>query len=56
MKETKKQLDYIKFIEMETGIEYNGKTKEDATKYISENKDKISISSIENIWALLNGY
>ena len=53
MKETKKQLDYIRFIEEETGIEYKGNTKAEAIKYISENKDN---SSTINMWALVNGY
>ena len=56
MKETQKQLDYIRFIEEETGIEYKGNTKEEASKYISENKDKIPYSSTINMWALVNGY
>tara|TARA_R110000764_G_C10770660_1_gene354855 strand:- start:7 stop:177 length:171 start_codon:yes stop_codon:yes gene_type:complete len=56
MKETKKQLDYIRFIEEETGIEYKGNTKAEASKYISENKDKIPYSSTINMWALVNGY
>ena len=41
MKETEKQLEYIRFIEDETGIIYKGKTKQEASNYISENKDKI---------------
>ena len=56
MKETQKQLDYIRFIEEETDIKYIGKTKEEASKYISDNKDKIPVSSSINMWALVNGY
>lgn len=56
MKETKKQLKYIKFIEEETGIEYKGSTKEEASEYISENKDKIPHSSSTSMWALVKGY
>lgn len=56
MKETQKQLDYIRFIGEETGIEYKGITKKDASKYISENKDKLPYSSTINMWALVNGY
>lgn len=56
MKETQKQLDYIRFIEEETGIEYKGNTKAEASKYISENKDKVPIYSSINMWALVNGY
>lgn len=41
MKETKKQLEYIKFIEEETNIIYKGRTKKEASQYISENKNKI---------------
>ena len=56
MKETEKQLSYIRFIEEETGIDYNGSTKAEASKYISENKDKVPASSSINMWALVNGY
>jgi hypothetical protein len=56
MKETEKQLEYIRFIEEETGIIYNGTTKQEASKYISENKDKIPASASINMWALVNGY
>ena len=56
MKETEKQLEYIKFIEDETGIIYKGKTKQEASNYISENKDKIHASGSINMWALVNGY
>lgn len=55
-KETEKQLEYIRFIAMETGIIYEGKTKQDASKYISENKNKVDESANINIWALVNGY
>jgi len=52
-KETEKQIVYIRFIEDETGVRYEGKTKQEASKYISENKDKaIAVNS----WALINGY
>ena len=56
MKETEKQLNYIEFIEKETGIAYKGSTKSEASKYISENKDKVPVSSSINMWALVNGY
>jgi len=56
MKETKKQLDYIRFISKETGIIYKGSTKEDASRYISENKNKVPYYSTVNTWALINGY
>ncbi len=56
MKETEKQLSYIRFIEEETGIYYNGSTKAEASKYISESKDKVPASSSINMWALVNGY
>lgn len=55
-KETEKQLEYIRFIEEETGIIYDGKTKQEASKYISENKDKVPTSGSINMWALVNGY
>lgn len=51
---TEKQKNYISFIEEETGIEFIGKTKQEASKYISENKDKIPPQI--NDWALINGY
>ena len=56
IKETKKQLDYIRFIEEETGIIYKGQTRQEASKYISENKDKVPASGSINMWALVNGY
>lgn len=56
MKESKKQINYIKFIEEETNIEYKGTSNIEASKYISENKDKISHSSSINMWALVKGY
>ena len=56
MKETEKQLSYIEFIEEETGIEYKGNTKAEASKYISEHKDKVPASSSISMWALVNGY
>ena len=56
MKETERQLSYIKFIEEETGIYYKGSTKTEASEYISKNKDKVPISSSINMWALVNGY
>jgi hypothetical protein len=56
MKETKKQLDYIRFIESETGVQYKGNSKSDAIKYISENKSKVPHCSTVNTWALENGY
>jgi hypothetical protein len=54
--ETIKQLKYISYIESETGIKYNGKTRYEACKYISENKDKIDYCSTVNMWSLINGY
>jgi hypothetical protein len=56
MKETEKQLEYIRFIEEETGIIYKGQTKQEASKYISENKDKVPASASINMWALVKGY
>lgn len=56
MKETEKQLKYIRFIEEETGVIYKGKTKQEASVYISENKDKVPPCSSINMWALINGY
>ncbi len=56
MKETEKQLEYIRFIEEETGVIYKGQTKQEASKYISENKDKVPASGSISMWALVNGY
>ena len=56
MEATKKQLDYIRFIESETGVQYKGSSKSDAVKYISENKSKVPYCSTVNTWALENGY
>lgn len=56
MKPTKKQISYISFIEEETGVVYNGKTKQDASNYISKNKDKIPFYSNINTWSIINGY
>lgn len=56
MKETDKQLAYIRFIEEETNILYTGKTKQDASKYISENKNNIPPCGVENMWSIINCY
>lgn len=53
---TQKQKDFIEFIESETGISFNGTTKKEASKYIDENKRKLPIDSLENDWAIENGY
>lgn len=55
-KETEKQIEYIRFIESETGIVYLGNSKKEASEYISKNKSKLSFDSIENTWAIENGY
>lgn len=52
-KETEKQIEFIKYIESEIEICYNGKSKEDAIIFISENKNKINN---DNMWAIINGY
>jgi hypothetical protein len=56
MKITEKQKSYISFIEYETSIIFNGKTKEEASKYIDENKNKVPASASINMWALVKGY
>jgi hypothetical protein len=53
---TEKQLKYIAFIAEETGIEFTGITKKQASNYIQENKEKVSLSSKENTWSIVNGY
>lgn len=37
-KATKKQLEYISFIEEETGVAFKGKTKQEASSYINQNQ------------------
>lgn len=56
MEITIKQKQYINFIESETGIEFKGTTLEEASKYISENKDKVSPLAYQDTWAIENGY
>lgn len=53
---TQKQMEFIKFIEYETDIEFTGTTKEEASEYISENKNKIPKTSYINTWSIENGY
>lgn len=53
---TEKQLKYIAFIEEETGIKFIGQTKQEASNYIQENKEKVGLSSKENTWSIVNGY
>ena len=53
---TEKQKDFISIIEEETGIQFIGQTKQEASKYISENKDKVPKTAFINTWALVNGY
>lgn len=52
-KPTEKQLKYIESIEDNTGIIFTGKTKEDASNYISANK---SHPTNGDEWAITNGY
>jgi hypothetical protein len=52
-KPTQKQLDYIESIEENTGIIFTGTTKEEASKYISANKNH---PGMQNEWAIINGY
>lgn len=53
---TEKQKRFISFIEDETGVVFEGKSKKEASKYIEENKDKIPASASINMWAIVNGY
>ena len=53
---TEKQQSFIKFIEYETGIQFEGTTKQEASEYISENKDKVPPTAYINTWAIINGY
>lgn len=53
---TEKQKKYIVFIENETGIEFKGTTLEEASIYISENKNKVSPMAYQDTWAIENGY
>jgi hypothetical protein len=52
-KPTEKQLEYIESIEDNTGIIFTGTTKEEASKYISANKNH---PANQNEWAIINGY
>jgi hypothetical protein len=56
MRETEKQLEYIRFIEENTGVIYEGKTRKEASEYISKNKSKVPVDSLVNMWALVRGY
>jgi predicted RNase H-like HicB family nuclease len=56
MEITEKQRSYVAFIQEETGIVFNGTTKQEASKYISENKNKVPASASINMWALVKGY
>ena len=55
MKPTNKQLNFIMIIENEVGVEFEGTTKEEASKYI---KDNIALYRLftTDTWALENGY
>lgn len=55
MKPTEKQLDFIADIQEFVGEPFTGTTKEDATKYISENIEMFKLLSMDS-WALENGY
>jgi len=55
-KPTVKQLNYIEFIEEWTNIKFTGITKQDASKYIDDNKSKIPTVAYESDWAIINGY
>ena len=57
MKEpTKKQLDFIEFIEEWTIVKFSGKTRQEASDYIDENKSKIPIDAYTSDWSIINGY
>lgn len=53
---TIKQIEYIKFIERETGIIFKGKTKQKASIFIDKNKIKIPFDAYQNDWSISNGY
>lgn len=55
MKPTQKQLDFIADIQEFVEKPFTGTTKEEATKYISENIEMFKLLSMDN-WALENGY
>lgn len=52
---THAQLEYIKSIEEFVDVQFDGKTKEDARKYISKHVDEFKLKSMDN-WALEKGY
>jgi hypothetical protein len=45
MKPTEKQLNFIKSIEKTLHIKFDGKTKEEARQFISDNVDKFNIEN-----------
>jgi hypothetical protein len=53
---TEKQLAYINFIEEFAPFKFNGETKQEASKYIDENKKYIPLDESENMWSIINGY
>jgi hypothetical protein len=53
---TDKQLEYIHYIEEFSPLLFTGNTKEEASKYIDENKGYIPLDERINTWAIINGY
>lgn len=56
MNATGKQLEFIKIIEEFAPIDFTGKTKQEASEYISKYKECIPIEGSQNMWAIINGY
>ena len=56
MNATKKQLEFIKFIEEFAPVDFIGKTKQEASEYISKYKECIPVEESQNMWAIINGY
>ena len=56
MNATEKQLEFIKIIEEFATVDFTGKTKQEASEYISKYKEYIPVEESQNMWAIINGY
>ena len=54
MNATEKQLEFIKFIEEFAPVNFTGKTKQEASEYISKYKECIPVEESQNMWAITN--
>ena len=56
MAPTKKQLEYIRYIEEFSPLLFSGKTMQEASDYIDKNKRYIPLEETTSTWAIENGY